>query len=559
MVNILFNKLQSLILHRIETIYCNLKGFVKKHISRFGESINHPVFWPALVITLFFIIITIVKRDTIGGFFDKVQLGISTNFRWVFVLVVNFLLVFIIYIAFSKFGNIRLGGAHAKPEFSKYGWFSMLFSAGMGIGLLFWSIAEPVLHYSTPPVGEGETAQSAQVAMTYTFMHWGIHAWAIFALAALALAFFTFNRKLPLTFSSLFYPILGKRIYGPIGHAIDILAVLATLFGLATSLGLGAKQINAGLGYLFKNIESDSVQVQILLITGITLIATISVMTGIKKGIKLLSQINVKVALGFLILMLIVGPTIFIFDSLVQNIGRYLQQIISISFWTEAYGESDWQNTWTIFYWGWWISWAPFVGIFIARISKGRTIREFISGVLIVPTIITFIWISAFGGSALFLELHGETSIAAAVKQNEAVALFVFLKNFPLFPVAAVLGLLLIISFFVTSSDSGSLVVDALTSGGALNPPKVQKVFWALAEGAVAAVLLLGGGLEALQTAAITTGLPFAFVVLLTCFSLHKGLKQYYERIYLKNIVNGSNDAYNKKLNKKEEVKITNK
>ncbi len=489
--------------------------------------IHPPVFWPAAILILVFIIITLAVGQPMTDIFSTIQNGISDNAGWLFILAVNIFLFFVIYIAFSKLGEIRLGGKDATPEFSLSAWFSMLFSAGMGIGILFWSVAEPMFHYQSPPFGEAETLESAALAMKLTYLHWGLHPWGIYALVGLSLAFFAYNKKLPLSIRSVFYPLLGKRIHGYLGDTIDVLAVLATLFGLATSLGFGVQQVNAGLTHVFG--LTNSIGMQVVLIAVITIAATISVVTGIDKGVKFLSQMNIYLAGAFLLFLIIIGPSLFIFDSFTQNLGAYVQDLFAISFWTETYQQSDWQNSWTVFYWSWWISWSPFVGMFIARISRGRTVRQFVLGVLIVPTIITFLWLSAFGGSAIFLELkNAGAGIAQAVSEDVAISIYALLENFPFASFTSIAAIALVTSFFVTSSDSGSLVVDAFTSGGKLDSPVGQRIFWALTEGAVAAVLLVGGGLGALQTASITTGLPFAFVLLVMCYSLYTGLSREY-------------------------------
>jgi choline/glycine/proline betaine transport protein len=363
--------------------------------------------------------------------------------------------------------------------------------------------------------------------MKMTFLHWGLHPWGIYALVGMSLAFFAFNRKMPLAVRSIFYPLLGDRVYGFWGDVIDVLAVLSTLFGLATSLGFGVQQVNAGLNYLFG--VPDTVTMQVLLVVVITMGAAVSVVSGLDRGVKRLSEMNINLGALLLVFILIFGPSVMVLDAFVQNIGVYLEDFFHTSFWTESYRDSSWQNSWTVFYWAWWISWSPFVGMFIARISKGRTVREFVLSVLIIPSLLTFLWISAFGGSALIIELEGMGSIAGAVKENVAVAIYVLLDHLPLAQLTHFAAMILVISFFVTSSDSGSLVVDAFTSGGKLNSPVVQRVFWASMEGAVAAVLLVGGGLGALQTASITTGLPFALLLLIMGYSLWKGLKKEYE------------------------------
>ncbi|TPE44222.1 BCCT family transporter [Pontibacter mangrovi] len=490
-----------------------------------GLEVNGPVFWSSIVILILVIGLVLTFRKGAEEFFSDTQAAVTANMGWLFILSVNVFVVYCLYMAFGKFGHIRLGGKDAKPEFSTSSWFAMLFSAGMGIGLLFWSIAEPINHFQTPPLGEPGTPAAARQAMNYTFLHWGFHAWAIYALVGLSLAYFTYSRKLPLTVRSVFYPFLGERIHGLIGDVIDILAVLATLFGLATSLGLGVKQVAAGLHHVFPAIASG-VTTQIILIAGITAIATVSVVTGVDKGVRILSEWNVRIALLVLLAVLFLGPTVFILGSYVQNTGSYLGNFLQLSFWNEAYSTRNWQGAWTVFYWAWWISWAPFVGIFIARVSKGRTIREFILGVLIVPSLLSFLWMTVFGSTALHEVLAGNNAVAEAVAADISTALFVFFEQLPFSTVLSVIGIVLVAGFFVTSSDSGSLVVDSLTSGGRPDSPVGVRIFWALAEGAVAAVLLIGGGLQALQTAVILTGLPFALILLLMCYSLYRGLSE---------------------------------
>lgn len=484
--------------------------------------IHKPVFWPAIALILTLIIFTWVLGDQANDMFTSAQTAMSDFGGWFFILSVNVFLLFSLYLAFSRLGNIRIGGKDAKPEFSNIAWFAMLFSAGMGIGIMFWSVAEPIFHFSDPPLAEAESIAAARDAMGLTFMHWGFHAWGIYAIVALALAFFAFNRGLPLSFRSVFQPILGDRINGWMGDVVDILAVLATLFGLATSLGLGVQQISAGLNHLFELPDTEWMQVGLIL--AITMVATVSVVLGLDKGVKVLSEFNIRTAAIFLIFVILVGPTIFIFDSFVQNTGYYLQNVTNYMFWTESYEGSTWQNDWTVFYWAWWISWSPYVGMFIARISKGRTVKEFVLGVLIVPSILTFLWLTAFGGTSISFALEGVGSITEAVNENVATALFVFLEELPISFITSLIAIVLVISFFVTSSDSGSLVIDGLTSGGKLHAPVGQRVFWAQTEGIVAAVLLLGGGLNALQAASITTGLPFALILLFMCYSLFQGL-----------------------------------
>lgn len=491
--------------------------------SIFGLEVNGPVFFTSTILIVIGITLVLIFNESAEQFFEKVQTNVSEYGGWLYVFAINVFLIFVIYLAFSKFGKIRLGGKDAEPEFKTVSWFSMLFSAGMGIGLLFWSVAEPVTHYGAPPNADANTIAAAKEAMNFSFLHWGFHPWAIYALVGLALAFFTYSRGLPLTFRSVFYPFLGDKIYGPIGDIIDIFAVLATLFGLATSLGFGVQQVAAGLEQVFG--ISSGTTTQVLLIAGITAVATISVVLGVDKGVKVLSEWNIRIAVVLLVLVLILGPTLFVFESYLENLGNYFSSVVELSLWNESFTGGDWQNDWTIFYWGWWISWSPFVGTFIARVSKGRTVKEFILGVLIVPSLITFFWITVFGNSALDAIMNGNDAIATAVDNDVATALFVFFEDFPLTIVLNVVAILLIMGFFITSSDSGSLVIDSLTSGGKIEAPVGQRIFWAVTEGAVAAVLLIGGGLGALQTAAITTGLPFAVILLFMCYSLYNGLK----------------------------------
>lgn len=494
--------------------------------------IHGPVFWPSVLLIALLIIGTLIAGEAAEQVFNDIRIFITDSASWLFVAAVNIFIGFSLYFAFSKYGTIRLGGEDAEPEFSTMAWFAMLFSAGMGIGLMFYAVAEPMWHFINPPHSEAGTTEAVRDAMGITFLHWGLHAWAVYAIVALALAFFAFNRKLPLSFRSVFYPLLGERINGWMGDLIDILAVLATLFGLATSLGLGASQAGAGIEYVFG--LTNSVNLQVIIIIGVTFIATISVVLGIDKGVKVLSEFNIRIAALFLLFILVVGPTLYILGSFIQNIGHYAQNFPSFATWTQSYEEGGFMTTWTVFYWAWWISWSPYVGMFIARISKGRTVKEFVLGVLIIPTLVTFLWMSGFGGSALFLETSGAAEIAAAVQADQTTSLFILLDQFPFSMITSFLAIILVLSFFVTSSDSGSLVIDGLTSGGKLHAPVGQRVFWATTEGAVAAILLIGGGLGALQAGAISTGLPFTIVLLVMCYSLKQGLEREHKDIVSK-------------------------
>ncbi|MEN8187403.1 MAG: BCCT family transporter [Bacteroidota bacterium] len=496
----------------------------------FGIKANPSVFIPSLAIVLTLVITTLVVGKPMENWFSKAQSLISNYVGWFFILVLNGLLFYSIFLGFGKFSKIRLGGEDARPDFTLKGWFAMLFSAGMGIGLLFWSVAEPVSHYIDNPLITSQTpaSEKASTAMSLTFLHWGVHVWALYAVVGLALAYFAFNKKLPLTIRSIFYPLLKEKIYGKIGDTIDVISVVATLFGLATSLGLGVQQINAGLDYLF-GIQMN-VYVQIILIIVITLMATMSLVFGLDKGIRVVSEWNMRFAITLLLFMLLVGPTLFILRSFLQNIGHYITDFFDLSFRTLAYknviSDTQWENKWTIFYWAWWISWSPFVGIFIARISKGRTFREFILGVLLVPTILTFLWMTVFGGSALYQELIGNSDISEAVNNNIATSIYYLLEQYPLVKISSILAIILVAGFFVTSSDSGSFVVGTLASGGRHDAPKGQKIFWASLEGVIAGALLLGGGLTALQTASLLTGLPFAILLVILCYSFYKSLTE---------------------------------
>ena len=492
------------------------------NIVKWGFDLHPQVtLWSAGILVVF-IAWTLIFQEAASGIFADVLSFIGNTFGWTYILAANIFVVVGLFFAFSRYGKIRIGGPEAQPEFTNAAWYAMLISAGMGIGLMFWSVAEPIFHLAGPPPlfgVEPMTGAAGQAALATTFFHWGIHPWGIYALVSLALAFFAYNRGLPLTFRSVFYPILGPRIYGTWGNVIDILTVLATLFGLATSLGFGVGQAAAGLNFLFGWPMGTTFQVTLIAV--ITGLATMSVVAGLDAGVKRLSQLNIYLAAIFMLFIIIVGPTLFIFSVFTQSLGEYVAVLPELSFWSEAFTGTTWQQGWTIFYWGWWISWSPFVGMFIARISKGRSVRELILGVMIFPTLLSALWMSVFGGAAINLQLEGIRDVATAVNENVATALFDMLEAFPLTNFTSLLGIILVISFFVTSSDSGSLVVDHLTSGGKLDSPKPQRVFWAIMEGLIAAVLLIGGGLGALQTAAITTGLPFALVLLIMCGSLY--------------------------------------
>jgi len=487
------------------------------------NSINPPVFYVSSFVIFAMVGLTALFPDQSDTFFKSIQKDIVDNAGWFYVLAVGIILISVVYFAFSRFGDIRLGPDHSRPEYGNISWFSMLFSAGMGIGIMFFGVAEPLLHFFNPPAGAPETIEAAREAMQLSFFHWGLHAWGTFAIVALILAYFSYRTGMPLTLRSALYPLIGDRIKGPAGHAIDVFAILGTVFGVATTLGLGVSQINAGLAHLVGIPESTMVQTMIIIL--VTGLAMLSVLSGLDKGIKLLSQINMILALSLLGLVLVTGPTVYLIQSFVQNIGVYVSTIVSKTFNLYAYEPTDWIGGWTIFYWGWWISWSPFVGMFIARISRGRTIREFCFGVLFVPAGLTLMWMSFFGNSAIDLVLnHGHVELGQIVQQNNSLAIFQFFEYRPFSSVLSGLAVVMVVVFFVTSADSGALVINILASGGNENPPVWQRVYWTTLVGLVALVLMFAGGISALQTASIASALPFTFVIMLSIIGLRKAL-----------------------------------
>ena len=493
-------------------------------VEKFGPfpRVNRPVFIASALLIVGFIVFGSLFGELAGEVFSQLQSFITHRFRWLFIILMNVTVVFSLYIALSRYGDIRLGHQTEHPEYSLLSWFGMLFSAGIGIGLLYWGTAEPLYHFMSPPMGQAETVEAAKQAMSISFLHWGIHAWALYCVVALSLAYFHYRRGLPLSIRSVLYPLIGQKIYGKWGHVVDTLAVFGTMFGVVTSLGLGAMQINAGFSNVFG--IPNNVPVQLCLIAIITAMATLSVMMGLDKGIKRLSDINIVLTVLLLGFMLFFGPTQFIIDSFIENIGNYVSQLIPLGFWSEAYSNTDWQANWTIFYWAWWVSWSPFVGIFVARISRGRTIREFIFGVLFIPMLLLFFWFTTFGGSAVHMELMGNYGLIEAVKADYGSAIFKLIEYYPLTKPLTLVIVVMIMLWFVTSSDSASFVIDMLTAGGDTNPPKIQRLFWGLSQGVIAAVLLVAGGLSALQAVAIIAGFPFAIVVFVMMYCLWRGL-----------------------------------
>ena len=491
--------------------------------SQRSVTINPPVFYGSAALITALVLFASIFPVTAQDFFGQLQSWILENVSWFYILAVAIILLSTIFLAASRYGDIKLGPDHSEPDYKNITWFAMLFSAGMGIGLMFFGVAEPVMHFIAPPVGDPNTVEAAREAMKLTFFHWGLHAWAVYAIVALLLAFFSYRHGLPLTLRSALYPLIGERIYGPIGHAVDIFAIIGTVFGIATSLGYGVLQINSGFNYLFDLPISTNIQV--VLIIGITALATLSVATGLDKGIRRLSELNLLLAVILLALVLVLGPTALLLKSFVQNTGGYLSDIVNKTFNLYAYDPTDWLGGWTLLYWGWWMSWSPFVGMFIARVSRGRTIRQFVTGVLLVPTGFTLIWMTVFGNSAINLIMNkGLTSLADTVSADSSLALFAFLEHFPFSSLLSMVAVFMVILFFVTSADSGSLVIDMLASGGKTQTPLWQRVFWASSTGIVAITLLLSGGLGALQTATIASALPFSIILLIAIWGLFKAL-----------------------------------
>ena len=486
--------------------------------------LNAPVFYTSSALILCLLLFAVSAPELADNLFKQMQAAIVTNGSWFYVLTVAIIVLFVIFLGVSRYGEIKLGPDHASPEFSFTTWLSMLFAAGMGIGLMFFGVAEPLMHYLAPPTAQAESIDAVREAMKTTFFHWGIHAWAIYAIVALILGYFAYRQNLPLTLRSALYPLIGERIYGWPGHVVDIFAVTSTVFGVSTSLGLGAAQVNAGFNYLF-NLPSNTM-IQIIIMACVVGLAVISVTTGLEKGIRRLSETNMILAVSLLLIVLVLGPTVFLLQAFMQNTGAYLSDLVRNTFNLFAYDKTDWIGGWTIFYWGWWLAWAPFVGIFIARISYGRTIREFLLGVLLIPSAFTLFWMTVFGNSAIDQVLNqGQEVLANMVNEDTAVALFVFLEQFPFSSVLSFIAVLMVIVFFVTSCDSGAMVVDMLCSYGKNDTPLWQRVYWAVGVGVVSSVLLYAGGLGALQTMTIAAALPFAIVLLVAISGLLKALR----------------------------------
>ncbi|WP_298718658.1 BCCT family transporter [uncultured Oceanisphaera sp.] len=482
--------------------------------------------WSSLVI-LAFVAVTLAMPEAMEPFFGGIRSYLTSNLSWAFMLSTNLFVILAVGLIFSPLGRVRLGGTHAKPDFSYPGWFAMLFAAGMGVGLMFYCVSEPLTYFgdlragTTGPLGEQLASDGAaqSLSLATSIFHWGMHPWATYAIIALALALFSFNKGLPLTIRSVFYPVLGERVWGWPGHVIDVLAVFATLFGLATSLGLGASQAAAGLHSLF-GVPNDT-STMVLLVLGITAITLVSVVAGVDKGVRRMSQLNMALAILLMLFVMVVGPTLLIATGAVSNLVSYLTELPSLA---NPFGrtDEDFIHGWTAFYWAWWVSWSPFVGMFIARVSRGRTVREFLIAVLLVPTMVSVIWMTTFGDTALWQLGQGYEGAKNAALELQ---LFAMLEQLPLSSITSLVGIVLVMVFFITSSDSGSLVIDSITSGGKVTSPRIQRIFWVAIEAAIAIALLLGGGLTALQAAVLITGVPFMVVVLISGYSVVQGLR----------------------------------
>jgi len=520
----------------IDTDYQVGQDNVQFNIGPFGLDIHNRVFMISGLTIVAFVFLTLAFQNSVGPMFENLLSWLYTNFDSFFLLSGNIFVLVCLALVVSPFGKVRLGGTEASPDYSYAGWFAMLFAAGMGIGLMFYGVSEPMSHFQTAvggtavedgmrtdwaPLGaaEGDNEAARRLGMAATIYHWGMHPWAIYAVLALGLALFAYNKGLPLTVRSIFYPILGERVWGWPGHIIDILAVFSTIFGLATSLGLGSAQATAGLNALFNIPDGNTTQV--ILVLCITAVALVSVVAGLDKGVKRLSEINMGLAVLLLLFVIIVGPTLAIITGFFGNLWAYAQNFAGLSM-PLGREDANFSQGWTSFYWAWWISWSPFVGMFIARVSRGRTVREFIVCVLLIPSAACALWMTAFGGTAI--SQYVNDGYEAVVNAGLDLRLFEMLAAMPLAQITSFIAIVLVIVFFVTSSDSGSLVIDTITAGGKMEAPTPQRVFWASFEGLLAIALIVGGGLTALQAMAVSTGLPFTIILLVGCFSLYKGL-----------------------------------
>lgn len=488
---------------------------------------DNKVFYISLVITFAIVLLGITIPNKFNDAANSIYSFLTENFGWTYLMSMLFFVIFAVGLAFSKYGKIKLGPDDSKPDFSTASWFAMLFGAGMGIGLVFWGVAEPLSHFVAPPGIKPGTAEAADFAMKVSFKHWGFHPWANYSIIGLALAYFQFRKNKPGLISSIFIPLLGEeRVNGPIGKLIDILAVFATVAGVATSLGLGTLQINSGLKYIFNIPETKLVQLAIIGV--VTAIFIWTAVSGIEKGIKLLSDINLWAAALLIILSFFIGPTLKMINSLTNGMGSYIGTFIQDSLGINAFGDNSWLNGWTIFYWAWWIAWAPFVGTFIARISKGRTIKEFVMGVIVAPSIASFVWFSIFGSLGMNLGITGKVKLEAlkAIAAKPETALFAVMKNYPMGVIVSLVAVFLLCTFFITSANSATFVLGMFTSEGDLNPSNSKKILWGLVQALLATALLFAGGLKALQTASVAAAFPFIFVMIFACISLVKALRE---------------------------------
>jgi len=488
---------------------------------------NNSVYIISLVITALIAVWSILFKDSFIVFSDSVFSFLTEKFGWSYLLSMTVFVGFCIFIAFSKYGKIKLGADDSKPEYNTMSWFAMLFGAGMGVGLVFWGVAEPLSHFIAPIGVEAGTPEAADFAMKTSFMHWGIHPWANYCILGLALAYFQFRKGKPGLISSIFEPLIGEKgVKGPIGKTIDILAIFATVAGVTTSLGLGVLQINNGINYLFGVPETLFIQIVIIIIFSVIYIW--SAVAGIEKGIKVVSDVNLYLAFGLMVVAVIVGPNISMINSFVNGLGQYIGNFLSDSLFTNTYGDNGWVNAWRVFYWAWWIAWAPFVGAFIARISKGRTIKEFVLGVVLAPAIGSLIWFAIFGSLGIKLGIDGTLSaeVMSKIVSSPETALFIIMQNYPLGKILSIVSMILVCTFFVTSANSGTFVLSMLSTEGDLNPPNNKKVVWGVVQSLLAIGLLIAGGLKPLQTISIIAAFPFIFIMIFACASLIKALKK---------------------------------
>lgn len=516
------------------------------------STFNKGIIIPSLIFIIGVCLLSVFLPTLTVRLLDTVKEFIFVNLNWVYVWSVTLFVIFLVYLMFSKFGNIKLGSNDSKPEYSFFSWISMLFAAGMGIGLMYFSVAEPMQHYSTEVFSANHYINRAKNAQLYTFFHWGIHAWAIYGVVGLALSYFAYRYRLPLSLRSCFYPLLKNKINGKMGNAIDVFALCSTFFGITTTLGFGVVQVNAGLQTL-GIVPESSFTYQIIIVGILTLLSIISATSGVDKGVKLLSSINIITVVVLLLFVLFLGPTVYLIGSFTEGVGNYINNFFSLTFDTHVYDEATlpWFYNWTILYWAWWISWSPYVGLFIAKISKGRTIREFVAAVLVIPTLFNFIWMSVFGNSAIWFDINIAKGALSLLADNPDALMFKFLDFMPFSDLVSYLVILIIVIFFVTSADSGIFVMNSIATKNAAKSPKWQMVFWGALLAILALMLLNTGGLQALQTMTLITALPFSIIMLLFCISLVKALvidRSYYDRDFSVSTVPWSGEFWKDRL-----------